>query len=97
MKAMVLCAGLGTRLRPLTERWPKPALPLMGQPLLRYNLALLKRAECLVGKGVVPAAYSADDYVTDTEGRFSDLAALTTELRDALMTCSDDPLGLAGG
>ena len=54
-------------------------------------------AECLVGKGVVPAAYSADDYVTDTEGRFSDLAALTTELRDALMTCSDDPLGLAGG
>jgi len=44
MKAMVLCAGLGTRLRPLTERWPKPALPLLGQPLLRYNLALLHRA-----------------------------------------------------
>jgi mannose-1-phosphate guanylyltransferase len=40
---MVLCAGLGTRLRPLTERWPKPALPLLGQPLLRYALAVLKR------------------------------------------------------
>jgi mannose-1-phosphate guanylyltransferase len=44
MKAMVLCAGLGTRLRPLTEAWPKPALPLLGQPLLRYHLAVLKAA-----------------------------------------------------
>lgn len=44
MKAMILCAGLGTRLRPLTERWPKPALPFLGQPLLRYHLAVLKAA-----------------------------------------------------
>lgn len=44
MKAMVLCAGLGTRLRPLTERWPKPAMPLLGQPLLRYHLSVLKAA-----------------------------------------------------
>jgi mannose-1-phosphate guanylyltransferase len=44
MKAMILCAGLGTRLRPLTERWPKPALPFLGQPLLRYHLAVLRSA-----------------------------------------------------
>ncbi|MBI3182573.1 MAG: NDP-sugar synthase [Myxococcales bacterium] len=44
MKAIVLCAGLGTRLRPLTELWPKPAVPLLGQPLLRYALAGLRRA-----------------------------------------------------
>lgn len=44
MKAMVLCAGLGTRLRPLTHHWPKPALPLLGQPLFRYTLATLKAA-----------------------------------------------------
>jgi mannose-1-phosphate guanylyltransferase len=44
MKALVLAAGLGTRLRPLTERWPKPAVPLLGQPLLRYTLAVLARA-----------------------------------------------------
>src|SRR3954469_7317208 len=41
---MILCAGLGTRLRPLTERWPKPAIPLLGAPLFRYTLAVLKRA-----------------------------------------------------
>jgi mannose-1-phosphate guanylyltransferase len=44
MRAIILCAGLGTRLRPLTSHWPKPALPLLGQPLLRYNLAVLRAA-----------------------------------------------------
>ena len=44
MRAIILCAGLGTRLRPLTNAWPKPALPLLGQPLLRYNLAMLRSA-----------------------------------------------------
>lgn len=41
---MVLCAGLGTRLRPLTERLPKPAVPLLGLPLVRWPLALLAAA-----------------------------------------------------
>lgn len=44
MKAMILCAGLGTRLRPFTNRWPKPAMPFLGQPLFRYSLATLRRA-----------------------------------------------------
>jgi mannose-1-phosphate guanylyltransferase len=44
MKAMVLCAGLGTRLRPVTHVWPKPAVPLLGAPLFRYSLAVLARA-----------------------------------------------------
>jgi len=43
MKALLLAAGLGTRLRPLTDSWPKCLMPIKGRPLLEYWLSVLKR------------------------------------------------------
>jgi mannose-1-phosphate guanylyltransferase len=44
VKAFLLAAGLGTRLRPITDRTPKCMLPIDGRPLLDIWLAALTRA-----------------------------------------------------
>ncbi len=47
VKALLLCAGLGTRLRPFTNHLPKPAIPFFGLPLCYYSLYLLRKINCL--------------------------------------------------
>lgn len=42
--ALVLCAGLGTRMRPITDKLPKPMVQVAGKPLLFYHLERLKQA-----------------------------------------------------
>ena len=42
MDAVVLAAGEGTRLRPLTSTRPKPMLPVVGRPMLEYTIAWLR-------------------------------------------------------
>ena len=43
MKAMILAAGKGTRVRPLTHQLPKPMIPVLGKPVMEYLVEQLAR------------------------------------------------------
>ena len=43
MKAMILAAGKGTRVRPLTNEMPKPMIPIIGKPVMEYIIEELAR------------------------------------------------------
>jgi mannose-1-phosphate guanylyltransferase len=42
MKAMILAAGKGTRVRPITYTTPKPMIPIMQKPVMEFLLELLR-------------------------------------------------------
>jgi len=87
--AVILSAGLGTRMRPLTAATPKPLLPLGGKPILAHTLERLREAG--VKRIIVNAHYLADqieaflrpyEAVTVTrEGELQDTGGAITAMR----------------
>lgn len=65
MDAVLLAAGLGTRLRPHTEKTPKPLLPVQGRPILDWTLGALPKG---VDRVVVVTHYLAEQ-VADYLGK----------------------------
>ncbi|WP_420548375.1 nucleotidyltransferase family protein [Curvivirga sp.] len=65
-KAMVMAAGFGTRMRPLTNTIPKPLVPFLGKPLIDWCMDLLRSAGTT--DFVVNSHYLADKI----HGHFSD-------------------------
>lgn len=60
MKALIFAAGLGERMRPLTDRTPKPLLHVGGKPLIVWHLE--KLAACGIEDVVVNTSWLADQF-----------------------------------
>ncbi len=80
--AMVLAAGLGTRMRPLTDTMPKPLVPLCGTPLLDHVLDRLAAGG--ITRAVVNVHHFAEQIEAHLADRTSPAIAISDE-RDALL------------
>src|SRR3954447_11080292 len=88
MRAMVLAAGLGTRLRPITYAVPKPMVPVLNRPVMEHSLRLLAR------HGFREAIANLHWFPETIRGHFSDGSALGIELT---YSQEEQLLGTAGG
>lgn len=82
--AFVLAAGLGTRMRPLTDRVPKPLVPLAGRPLLDHVLDRIGAAG--IPRVVVNVHYMAAMIETHLRARVQPAVAISDERRELLDT-----------
>jgi MurNAc alpha-1-phosphate uridylyltransferase len=90
-QAMVLAAGLGTRMRPITDTIPKPLVKIDGKPMIDYAL------DCLVAAGIERAVVNVHhhaDQMLEHLGNYHGLDIVISDERDALMNSGG---GLAKG
>jgi mannose-1-phosphate guanylyltransferase len=88
MKAMVMAAGLGTRLRPLTYEVPKPMVPVVNRPVLQHILELLPR------QGFREVIANLHWFPETIRERFGDGSSLGVDLT---YSYEEELLGTAGG
>ena len=74
MKAMILAAGRGERMRPLTDHCPKPLLPAGGKPLLQWHI------EALAAVGITNIVINHAHLGQQIENHFGDGSTLGVQL-----------------
>lgn len=78
MKAMIMAAGFGTRLRPLTENFPKALVPVLNKPVLERNIEYLGKYG--IKDIIINAHYHADqirEFVISLENHQANLTVRT--------------------
>jgi mannose-1-phosphate guanylyltransferase len=88
MRAMVLAAGLGTRLRPITYEIPKPLAPVLNRPVMEHILDLLR------AHGFTEAIANLSHLPKQIQERFGDGSGHGLSLSYSV---EEDLLGTAGG
>src|SRR5690349_3899914 len=81
--AMVMAAGLGKRMRPLTASRPKPLIEVAGQTLLDHSLEHLKAAG--VERAVVNVHYLADALEAHLKNNVQGIEIIVSDERDQLL------------
>ncbi|HEX5184549.1 MAG TPA: nucleotidyltransferase family protein [Allosphingosinicella sp.] len=81
--AMVMAAGLGKRMRPLTATRPKPLIEVAGKPLIDHCLERLRTAG--VRKVVVNVHYLASSLEAHLKNRFKDIEISISDEREQLL------------
>jgi mannose-1-phosphate guanylyltransferase len=100
MKAMVLAAGLGTRLKPITFELPKPMVPVLDRPVMAHIVGMLERQG--FGELIANLHYYPDtirDYFGDRlEYRFeAELLGTAGGVRNVADFFGDDPVVVVSG
>ncbi|MFI4956015.1 MAG: NDP-sugar synthase [Gammaproteobacteria bacterium] len=88
MKAMILAAGRGERMRPLTDTVPKPLLMLAGKPLIVHSILRLKAA------GVTDFVINVCHHAEKIKATLQDGSAFGVHID---YSDEEEPLGMAGG
>jgi mannose-1-phosphate guanylyltransferase/mannose-1-phosphate guanylyltransferase/phosphomannomutase len=88
MRAMILAAGLGTRLRPITYAMPKPMVPVLNRPVMEHIVRLL------AGYGFGEAIANLHWFPETIEDHFGDGSAFGIELS---YSREEELLGTSGG
>jgi mannose-1-phosphate guanylyltransferase len=88
MRAMILAAGLGTRLRPITYEFPKPMVPVLNRPVMEHIARLLAR------HGFTEAIANLHWFPETIEEHFGDGSAFGIELS---YSREEKLLGTSGG
>lgn len=97
MKAMILAAGKGTRVRPITYTIPKPLIPILQKPVMEFLLELLRQHGFdQIVVNVSHLAKEIEDYFRDGQ-RFGVQIAYSFEGRIEDGQLVGDALGSAGG
>ena len=89
MKALIFAAGLGTRLRPLTDKMPKALVPVAGAPMLERVICKLREA------GLGPFVVNVHHFAEQIEDFLSENGNFDTQL--ALSRETAEPLETGGG